>query len=293
MASALVGTRDPRREAPLELSLARIASILAEAIGDPRPFDPYRLDARDPDTVRALLPLFERVAAAYLRAEIEGEAHIRPGPALYVANHNGGIMGPDLFSTMSLLWRRLGPDAPLYAMAHDLAMRRIIPLGRVLQRIGGMRAHRENALRALRAGAAVLVYPGGDLDAYRPFSARDRIVFGPRAGFVRVARDAGVPIVPIVTQGAHRSAIIVHEGEWLARALGLRAFARIERCPVALALPWGLAVGPWVPYLPLPFPLRVRVLPPIRVGRDDSVEMTRRRVVRAMQRTLDELAARG
>lgn len=293
MASALVGARDPRREPPLELSLARIASILAEAIGDPRPFDPYRLDARDPDTVRALLPLFERVAAAYLRAEIEGEAHIRPGPALYVANHNGGIMGPDLFSTMSLLWRRLGPDAPLYAMAHDLAMRRIIPLGRVLQRIGGMRAHRENALRALRAGAAVLVYPGGDLDAYRPFSARDRIVFGPRAGFVRVARDAGVPIVPIVTQGAHRSAIIVHEGEWLARALGLRAFARIERCPVALALPWGLAVGPWVPYLPLPFPLRVRVLPPVRVGRDDSVEMTRRRIVRAMQRTLDELAARG
>lgn len=293
MASLLVGTRDPRRERTFELSLARIASVLAEAIGDPRPFDPYRLDARDPETVRALLPLFERVAGAYLRAEIEGEAHIRPGPALYVANHNGGIMGPDLFSTMSLLWRRLGPDAPLYAMAHDLAMRRILPLGRVLQRIGGMRAHRENALRALRTGGAVLVYPGGDLDAYRPFSARDRIVFGPRAGFVRVARDAGVPIVPIVTQGAHRSAIIVHEGEWLARALGLRAFARIERCPVALALPWGLAVGPWVPYLPLPFPLRVRVLPPIRVGKDDSVEMARRRVVRAMQRALDELAARG
>ncbi len=293
MASLLVGTRDPRRERIFELSLARIASVLAEAIGDPRPFDPYRLDARDPETVRALLPLFEHVAGAYLRAEIEGEAHIRPGPALYVANHNGGIMGPDLFSTMSLLWRRLGPDAPLYAMAHDLAMRRVIPLGRVLQRIGGMRAHRENALRALRTGGAVLVYPGGDLDAYRPFSARDRIVFGPRAGFVRVARDAGVPIVPIVTQGAHRSAIIVHEGEWLARALGLRAFARIERCPVALALPWGLAVGPWVPYLPLPFPLRVRVLPPIRVGKDDSVEMIRRRVVRAMQRTLDELAARG
>ncbi|MCZ7682308.1 MAG: acyl-phosphate glycerol 3-phosphate acyltransferase [Sandaracinaceae bacterium] len=293
MASLLVGTRDPRRERTFELSLARIASVLAEAIGDPRPFDPHRLDARDPETVRALLPLFERVAGAYLRAEIEGEAHIRPGPALYVANHNGGIMGP----------RPLQHDEPALAQARS---------GRPALRHGArprdaahppprsrapahrrMRAHRENALRALRTGGAVLVYPGGDLDAYRPFSARDRIVFGPRAGFVRVARDAGVPIVPIVTQGAHRSAIIVHEGEWLARALGLRAFARIERCPVALALPWGLAVGPWVPYLPLPFPLRVRVLPPIRVGKDDSVEMARRRVVRAMQRALDELAARG
>lgn len=284
------------RERPLRedeaLDLPRIASMLLSAAADPRPFDPYRLDARDPEMVRALLPLFERIARSYLRAEIEGDEHVRPGPVLYVANHNGGILGPDLFTTMGLLWRKLGPEAPLYAMAHDFAMRRVTPLGRVLQRMGAMRAHRENALRALRAGEAVLAYPGGDLDAYRSFAARDRIVFGPRAGFVRVARDARVPIVPIVTQGAHRSAVIVHEGAWLASALGLRSYARIERCPIALALPWGIAVGPWVPYLPLPFRVRVRVLPPVQVGANASVELVRRRIVSSMQRALDELAAR-
>lgn len=283
--------REHEARADEEIDLARALSMLVSAATDPRPFDPYRLDARDPELVRALLPLFERVARSYLRARVEGDEHVRPGPALYVANHNGGIMGPDLFSTMSLLWRRLGPEAPLYAMAHDFAMRRVTPLGRVLQRIGGMRAHRENALRALRAGGSVLAYPGGDLDAYRTFAARDRVVFGARAGFVRVARDAGVPIVPIVTQGAHRSAVIVHEGAWLASALGLRSFARVERCPIALALPWGIAVGPWVPYLPLPFPLRVRVLPPVRVGASASIELVRRRIVSSMQSALDELAA--
>ena len=112
--------------------------------------------------------------------------------------------------------------------------------------------------KALRTGASVLVYPGGDLDAYRHTRRRDQVVFGPRTGFVRVAQTTGVPIVPIVAHGAHRSAYIFTEGHALARWLGLKRWGRLERFPLALALPWILAPGPWLPYLPLPFSIRLR-----------------------------------
>lgn len=279
IAPALPDAIDPRA----------IASFLADAVSDPRPFDPWRLDARDPEAIRLLLPLFDRIRERYLRAEVEGVENLLRGPALFVGNHNGGIMGPDLFCTLSLLWRTLGPEAPLYSMAHDFAMRRFTPLGRVLQRLGALIAHPESARRALRSGGAVLVYPGGDLDAYRAFWKRDRIIFGERSGFVRVARDASVPIVPIVAQGAHRSALIIHEGEWLARALGLRRWSRLERFPVALSLPWIVGAGPWVPYLPLPFKIRIRVLRPISVLRGANVNSVRARIVERMQAALDEL----
>lgn len=283
--------RVPVARAPIDL--ARVTELAGAAIRDSRPFDPFDLRARDPELIRALLPLFERIAHGYLRLEVEGAQHIRAGrPVLYVGNHNGGILGPDLVCTLARLWRALGPDAPLHPLAHDFAMRRVIPLGRVLARCGALRADPRAAGRALASGASVLVYPGGDLDAYRPFWRRHRIVFGARTGFVRVARDAGVPIVPIVAEGAHRSALIVHEGEWLARALGLTRWSRIERFPIALALPWGVCAGPWVPYLPLPFKVRLRVLEPIEVPPRVDLRAMQERIVRRMQAALDELAGR-
>ncbi|AKF06208.1 1-acyl-sn-glycerol-3-phosphate acyltransferase [Sandaracinus amylolyticus] len=272
-------------------SFAHIAHALHDALApDPRGFDPYALDRRDPALVREALPALEWFSRRYVRLRASGLEHLHAAPALLVANHNGGVMGPDLFCTMATLWRTLGADAPLYAMAHDFAMRRVLPLGRLLQRIGAMRADPANALRVLRDGGRVLVYPGGDLDAFRHFRARDRIVFGARVGFVRIAQTARVPIVPIVTQGAHRSALIVHEGEWLARALGLTRWSRLQRFPIALALPWIVAPGPWMPYFPLPFTIRLRVLPPIDAPPDADPAAIRDDVVARMQAAMDDLS---
>jgi 1-acyl-sn-glycerol-3-phosphate acyltransferase len=234
-------------------------------------FDPDALDRRDPRVIARALPVAEWIAAHYFRLRASGAEHLPDGPALLVANHNGGIMGPDVCCTLSVLWRRLGPEAPLYALAHDFAMRHVTPLGRALQRIGAIRATRANAARALAAGAKVLVYPGGDLDAYRHFRRRHEVVILPRTGFVEVARAAGAPIVPIVAEGAHESAVIFTEGKRIAERLGMSRWARLERFPIALALPWGIALGPWLPYLPLPLPIQLRILPPIRVTDDDAL----------------------
>jgi 1-acyl-sn-glycerol-3-phosphate acyltransferase len=253
-------------------------------------FDANRLDGRDPRVIRALLPLVREVNQRYLRLRRDGLEHLPREPALFVSNHNGGISGPDLACTMGTLWEVLGVDTPLYALAHDFAMRQLTAFGRLLQKVGGIRASPGNAARVLASGGRALVYPGGDLEAYRHSRHRDRIVLGTRTGFVRVAQRAGVPIVPIVAQGAHRSAYIFHDGAGIARALRLHRWARLERFPLALALPWGLAVGPWTPYFPLPFPIRLRVLAPLHVApTDDPVEV--RETVRArMQATLDDLA---
>jgi 1-acyl-sn-glycerol-3-phosphate acyltransferase len=258
-----------------------------------RTLDADRLDARDPALIASMLPFVRSSNQHYFRLRAEGFESLERGPVLYVGNHNGGIAGPDICCTLGSLWDALGPEAPLYALAHDFAMRQFPRFGAVIQRFGALRATPENATRALRAGAQVLVYPGGDLEAYRHARRRDEVVLGPRTGFVRLAQAAKVPIIPIVAQGAHRSAYIFSEGEEIARVLRLKRWARLERFPVALALPWGLALGPWIPYLPLPFPIQLRVLQPIPTPTGADPETIRDRVRAEMQTALDELARRA
>ncbi len=253
-------------------------------------FDPDRLDRRDARLIATLLPVVRAFADRYLGLRAEGLENLTEEPALFVGNHNGGIMGPDLFCTLGTLWAASGADAPLYALGHDFAMRQFTPLGRLLQAFGGVRACPENAARIFAAGGQVLVYPGGDLEAYRPTALRDRIVLGERTGFVRVAQAAGVPIVPIVAHGAHRSAWILSDGAALAQLLRLHHWGRLDRFPIALALPWGVALGPWTPYLPLPFPIRLRVLAPMRVPRTADPAAVRETVRARMQAALDDLA---
>jgi 1-acyl-sn-glycerol-3-phosphate acyltransferase len=155
-----------------------------------------------------------------------------------------------------------------------------------------MRADPANAHAVLSAGGHVLVYPGGELDAFRTFRERNRVIFGPRKGFVRVAARAKVPIVPVVAHGAHSSGVILDDGAWISRLLKLQERHRVARMPIALALPWGVGVGP-LPYLPLPFPIQLRILPPVVVSEEDDGEKVRDEVVARMQTALDEMARRA
>ena len=253
-------------------------------------FDPDRLDRRDTALVARVLPVAQAFSRTYCRLRVDGLENVPAGPAVFAANHNGGIAGPDLACTLSTLWQALGPQAPLYALAHDFPMRHFTSLGRAIQRLGAVRASRANADRILGEGASFLVYPGGDLEAYRHAMRRDEVVLGERAGFIRTAQRARAPVVPIVAHGAHRSAYIFHEGERLAQVLRLKRWARIERFPLALALPWGVAAGPWLPYAPLPFAIRLRVLPAERVTQEEDPGVARERVRTRMQDALDAMA---
>ncbi|MGZ3476464.1 MAG: lysophospholipid acyltransferase family protein, partial [Polyangiales bacterium] len=229
--------------------------------------------------------------------EVSGLEHVPDGRALIVGNHNGGVMSPDMFALMVTWWRTFGVDAPTYGLMHDLPF--LVPvIGDWMARLGAVPADPSNAKRLLERDAKVLVYPGGDLDAFRPWSQRHRIVFGARRGFVRTALATGAPIVPVVAVGAHEGCVVVSDGRALAQALGLKRM-RVEVLPITLGLPWLFFVGP-APYLPVPLRMKIRVLPAIRfsvgpeAATDDAVvDACREEVIACMQTALDDLAREG
>ena len=107
------------------------------------------------------------------------------------------------------------------------------------------------------------MYPGGDYEVFRPSWKRHEVDFGGRKGYVKLAREAGVPIVPIASVGGQEAALFLDRGQWLARLLEVDKMARLKSVPILLAPPWGLAVSDMVPRLPLPTKIAIEVQDPI------------------------------
>jgi 1-acyl-sn-glycerol-3-phosphate acyltransferase len=257
------------------------------------------LDARDPGFIERSMPLMGLLYDHYFRAETEFLAPFPEGPVLAVANHNAMTGMPDMFCHMVAFWRRYSPERLSYGLMHDVPFS-VPAAGAWLNAWGAIAANRENATRALDRGGAVLVFPGGDLDACRPFSRRYEIEFGRRRGFVRTALQAQVPIVPIVSVGAHHSLYILTDGRRIAEALHLPALARSNVAPLGLALPWGLIAGIPLPHLPPPVKIHTRVLPPIHprlpasAAEDpEAIEEVFGQVRGAMERAMEELRHAG
>jgi 1-acyl-sn-glycerol-3-phosphate acyltransferase len=141
----------------------------------------------------------------------------------------------------------------------------------------------------------VLVYPGGDYEVHRPSWERHRVDFGGRKGFIRLAIEQNVPIVPVVAVGGQETALFLSRGEHLARAFGLDKLLRLKVLPLSLALPWGLNVGDMLGHIPLPAKITVEALPPIHLreefGPRPDVDEVYEHIVRLMQDTLEALAA--
>jgi 1-acyl-sn-glycerol-3-phosphate acyltransferase len=141
----------------------------------------------------------------------------------------------------------------------------------------------------------VLVYPGGDYEVHRPSWHRHRVDFGERKGFIRLALDQDVPIVPVVAVGGQETALFLSRGEHLAKALGLDRLLRLKVLPISISLPWIINVGDMLGHIPLPAKITVEALPPIHLrqefGEDPDVDEVYDHIVRLMQDTLEALAA--
>ncbi len=93
--------------------------------------------------------------------------------------------------------------------------------------------------RRSSCGAALLVYPGGDYEVHRPSWERAKVDFGGRKGFIRLALEKDVPIVPVVSIGGQETALFLSRGEWLAKLLRLDRMFRLKVLPISLAHPVG------------------------------------------------------
>ncbi|MGI8631027.1 MAG: lysophospholipid acyltransferase family protein [Solirubrobacterales bacterium] len=252
------------------------------------------LDDRDPDYIREKLPLAWIVSTIWFRAEVRNLGNIpERGPALLVGNHSGGVMTPDT-TVLSLAFSTyFGVERRFHQLAHNLLF--MTPMGGPARRFGTVAADPDNARQALEAGAVVLVYPGGDWETHRPSWKRHTLDFDGRKGFIHLALEAGVPLVPVVAVGGQETALFLGQGGRLARLLRLDKIARAKVLPVSLALPWGLNVGDALGHIPLPAKITMEVLPPIDLkaefGSDPDIDEIYDHVTRLMQDALSSLGA--
>ncbi len=252
------------------------------------------LDERDPDFIRETLPGQWLLASLWFRGEVRGLGNVpEEGPVLLVGNHSGGNMPADSLVFTLAFSTYFGVERRFHQLAHNLVLS--MPGLGFLRKYGLVAASPQNAARALQSGAAVLVYPGGDHETHRPSWEANTVNFDGRRGFVRLALEHDVPIVPVVAIGGQETALFLGRGEGVARLLMLDRLFRLKVLPLSIAMPWGLNVGDFLGHVPLPAKITVEVLPAIHLreqfGPDPEVDEIYEHVVTTMQETLDALAS--
>jgi 1-acyl-sn-glycerol-3-phosphate acyltransferase len=287
-AAAEADSPPPRRRKQPSGLLGKLGGALASRI------PPADLDERDPDYIRESLPRLWLVSSLYFRAEVRGLGNIpEEGPVLLVGNHSGGNVTPDTHVFTLAFSTYFGVERVFHQLAHNLVLS--MPGLSVLRKYGTVAASQDNARKALKAGAAVLVYPGGDYEVHRPIWERNRVDFAGRKGFIRLALEENVPLVPVVAVGGQETSLFLSRGETLAKLLGLDRMFRLKVLPISLAIPWGLNIGDMLGHLPLPAKITIETLPPIDLreefGPDPDVDEVYEHIMRVMQDTLDALAS--
>lgn len=254
--------------------------------------DPFL--ARDTDYIRATLPALHLLSRVYFRSEVSGLERIpADGPVLLVGNHSGGTMIADTFVFAEAFYEHFGADRRFHQLAHDLVFE-IPGLRTLVQRYGTVPASPMNMDEALSRDAALLVYPGGDQESFRPTWQTSDVDFAERSGFIRLALEHDVPIVPVVALGGQETGLFLGRGRRLAAALRLDRVARLTVLPPVLGPPFGVTVLDFPGRIPLPAKIRVRVMPPVdlrhALGRDPDVGEGYKLITSRMQQTLTRMA---
>lgn len=256
----------------------------------PADVDEDELQNWDPEFVEQVKGKGWSVLRRYFRADVRGlEALPHGGGALIVSNHSGGSLTPDVVIFGCAFYDRFGYARPLFTLAHSKVF--IGPFESWLGRLGVIHASPDNAAKALDSNGVVLVFPGGDYDAYRPTRDANVIDFDGRKGYVTAALAAGVPIVPMVSIGGQETQLFLTRGTGLAKRLGLGRL-RVRILPVSIGFPFGLSVFV-PPNVPLPAKIVTQVLQPIDIvrqfGENPDVDAVDEHVRSVMQAALDDL----
>jgi 1-acyl-sn-glycerol-3-phosphate acyltransferase len=265
----------------------------------------WSLRSKNPIVIRSLLPIWSLLYHHYFRVETSGWQHIPANQSvMLVGSHNGGLAAPDMFMMIYDWFRRFGLERPVYGLMHPAVWQVLPSLADIAAEVGAVMAHPKMAIAALKQQASVLVYPGGAKDLFRPHGLRHKICLGGNKAFVKLAIEYEVPIVPLISYGAHDTLMILVDfypqlqqlHEW-----GLPWLFNVdpEVFPIYLGLPWGIGIGP-LPHIPLPVKLHTQVCAPItftKYGRTaardrDYVNQCYNQVCTEMQQAMNNLVQR-
>lgn len=272
---------------PVQLPRIKLPRLISDVPAD--------VTERDPDYIRSLLPTLWLIASVYFRAEVHGLERVPDEPVLFVGNHSGGASAPDssIFQ-MAYMTSATVDGRPLFSLGHQIVTGAPL-VGQFMRKFGVVTAGFDAAVEILRDGNSILVYPGGDVDALRPWKDRNKITFDGRQGFLRLAHEAGVKIVPVVATGGHDTFLVLNDGREAAKRFGFDRMLRVKTLPMTLSIPWGFLPG-GLPFLPFPAKIRIQVLDPIdlraRFGDDPDFDEAYEYVSSYMQVGLSELATR-
>jgi 1-acyl-sn-glycerol-3-phosphate acyltransferase len=162
------------------------------------------------------------------------------GPALLVANHSGTLPWDAVMMKFGVLEEHPA-HRHVRLLAADLAI--TVPfISHIARKSGNTVAIDDDALRLLRAGELVGVFPEGYKGIGKHYSQRYRLQRFGRGGFMEIALRAQVPVIPVAIVGAEEIYPLIGNIRPLARMLGFPYF------PVTPFFP---ALGP-LGALPLP-----------------------------------------
>ena len=237
-----------------------------------------------PELVRFARRFLAPVVHHLHRPRLDGIEHLpASGAFLLVANHSAGLGIAEILTFAVLYLERVGHDRPLAGFALPFGFH-LYPASRVLYHLGAIPSTYEAARATLSAGVPLLVFPGGDHETLRPLWRANQVDFGGRMGFLRIARELRVPIVPMGIRGSHYTAPVLWRSRWLPKffvtpwLIGLKRWpltllgvlvAAVIAVTVPMAWPWRvLLIYLWLgsPFIFLPWipaTIRMRIGTPI------------------------------
>lgn len=260
--------------------------------------------------VRVVVRWVWPVVRTMYRPTIRGLEHLpQRGAYLLVANHSAGLGLAELSCFAALYLREVGPERPLAGFAHPRAFG-VWPTSVIHPALGMVPSTYAAAEATLAQGVPLLILPGGDHETMRPISQANQVDLGGRLGFLRIARRAGVPVVPLGIRGSHFTAPILLRSRLLASLLvlprwvfgvkrwGISLLAVIGALGVAM-LPWSwpvrlvlifLWLGSPLTFLPIiPWRLRFAVGPAIDLTWSEAPEAEDSEVAQALPKVQSEL----
>jgi 1-acyl-sn-glycerol-3-phosphate acyltransferase len=252
------------------------------------------LDERDPDYIRESLPRLWLLASLYFRAEVRGLGNVpEEGPVLLVGNHSGGNLTPDTGVFTLAFSTYFGVERAFYQLAHNLVLS--MPGLSFLRKYGTVAASHENARKALRAGAAVLVYPAATTRS----TARSGRAAGSTSAVARASCGSrstrACRSCPSSRSAARRPRCSSPAASGSPRACGSTSCSGSRCCRSRSRCRGSSTSATWPATCRCRPRSPVEALPPIDLrrefGADPDLDEVYDHLVRQMQETLDALAA--